>query len=302
MKKLLIILGVAVLVFVLGVVAFGVSRSTDSEDQMVAGDRSATLSEQMPGLATRDASTDSAGKSAVTDPATGPIESTMIRTGNLSMITKDLQRDLTTIKSLVATLGGQVSNESSSGSRGASRDNQYAELTVRVPESKFEQAMRQIGETARVTHREINAEDVHTQVIDVNARVKSKRASVESLEKLLAKATTIGEVMSVERELSARQADLDSLVQQQKYLSDQTSMSTIQVTLASPDRADELDRDGFVGGLQTGWSALTGFLVGVLTVTGVLLPWLPLIALVVLPGWWWLRRRTTSKPTSPVNT
>lgn len=302
MKKLLIALGAVVMVLVVGVFAFGGGTGGGS-DSMTSADKagSATSPPRLSSTAARDAAADGSAAEARPDLDTDAFAPAVIRVGHLSLRSRNIPRDLVTIKSVVGMLGGQISNESSSGTDTRSRNAQYAALTVRVPEAKFEQAMRQIGETARVTGREINAEDVSTQVLDVDARVKAKRASIASLEKLLARAGTVGEVMAVERELSARQADLDSLVQQQKYLATQTSMSTINVSLSGPDRAARFDTDGFLGGLKTGWAALTGFLVGALTVAGVLLPWLPLIALVVLPAWWWLRRRTPRKSIDPVD-
>ncbi len=300
MKKLLITLGAVVLVLVVGMLALGNGAGSQSDARTSAGQAAKATRPQRLSTATgRDAAPDNSAEQTASGPDTDAFAASVIRVGNLSLRSRNLPRDLVTIKSLVRTLGGHISNENSSGTGDRSRNSQYAELTVRVPEARFEQAMRQIGETAKVTGREISAEDVTTQVIDVEARVKSKRASVASLETLLARAKTVGEVMAVERELSARQADLDSLVQQQKYLATQTSMSTINVSLSSRDRDAGPDTDGFRGGLATGWAALTGFLVGVSTVAGVLLPWLPLIALVAVPAWWWLRRRTTRKRTDP---
>ena len=49
------------------------------------------------------------------------------------------------------------------------------------------------------------------QVADVDSRLKSAQAALDSLRTLLKKADTIGQVLQVEREISDREADLESL-------------------------------------------------------------------------------------------
>ena len=90
--------------------------------------------------------------------------------------------------------------------------------------------------------------------------------------------------MAIESELAQRQAELDSLAQQQAYLKDQTSMATVKVNierLPDPKAAVAKDDDsGFLAGLAAGWDGLKTTVVAVATVVGALLPF----AVLVLPG------------------
>lgn len=172
-----------------------------------------------------------------------------------------------------------------------------------MPEASFEKALDALGRLGTVRSRQQSVEDVTTQVIDNAARIKAQAASVASIERLLARATTIGEIMSIERELSTRQAELDSLKQQQKWLADQTSLSTVHLSVSRPAKDDD-DQSGFLGGLERGWDALGDSAVAVATGVGAVLPFAAVLALVGVPAWLLVQRRrhvrVAPAPTTPV--
>jgi hypothetical protein len=196
----------------------------------------------------------------------------------------------------VATgLGGHVADEESRSDSHGKLDR--VDLTLRVPSDSFAKALDQLGDLGTVRSRQQSVEDVTTQVIDIEARVKAQAASVASIERLLARATTIAEIISIERQLSSRQAELDSLKQQQKWLADQTSLSTVQVTLVRPEVSKDEDHAGFLGGLESGWHALGRSTVAVGTALGAVLPFAVVLALIGAPGWVLYRRRRVDAPT-----
>jgi len=189
---------------------------------------------------------------------------------------------------LVTGLGGTVANEQSqSDDHGRLR---RVDLSLRVPAASFERALDGLARLGTVQHREQSVQDVTTQVIDNDARVRAQEASVESIKRLLRRATTIAEIISIEGQLSTRQADLDSLKQQQKWLADQTSMSTIQLTMTRPSRTVEAGT-GFFSGFGRGWHALGRSTVAVGTAVGAVLPFAVVLALLGVPGWLLVRRR-----------
>jgi hypothetical protein len=108
-------------------------------------------------------------------------------------------------------------------------------------------------------------------------------------------------VVSIESELSQRQADLASLEAQQRYLADQTSLSTITLSVertakAKPEPKPDTDDAGFLAGLSGGWKALKSFLVAMATVAGALLPWLVLALVLAVPAWPLIRRLRRRQP------
>jgi hypothetical protein len=228
-------------------------------------------------------------------PATArePLERSVIATAELRLTAKDLPDARQDAINLVTGLRGYVGDEQSQSDRRGALDR--VDLTVRVPSASFEKALDGLAALGTVRHRQQSVEDVSTQVIDNAARVRAQRASVQSIQQLLARAKTIAEIMSIEAQLATRQADLDSLEQQQRYLHDQTSLSTIQLTLTHPPKATTPRPDrhdtGFLTGLERGWHALGDTVAVVGTGLGAALPFAAVLALLGVPAWLLVRRR-----------
>ena len=223
--------------------------------------------------------------------AQGP---SVISTGIVSLEAKDVAKARLGVRKVVDEHGGTVSEqETTTGDEKGELTT--ARLVLRVPSERFDDVVTALEGIATPTGTTTSGQDVSAEVVDVEARVRAQRKSVERIEALLAQATSIQEIVSIESQLASRQADLDSLQSRQRWLADQTSLSTVTVYLQQPgedrDTDEPKDRDGFLGGLQDGWDAfVTGF-AAVLTVLGFLLPWLVIVALIGVPLWRVLRRR-----------
>ena len=225
----------------------------------------------------------------------------VIRTGTVSLEADDVEKTRFEVRKVVDTYRGTVTEqETTTGDEG---EMSTARLVVRVPSASFEDATRELELVATLLSSNTAGEDVSTEVIDVDARIRAQRASVSRVEALLDQATNLQQVISIERQLANRQADLDSLVARQKYLADQTALSTITVTVEQPEEDEPKKKDdddnGFASGLEDGWDSFVDGLVVALTVLGFLLPWLILVAVLGVPVWLALRRRAGRRPAAP---
>jgi hypothetical protein len=167
-------------------------------------------------------------------------------------------------------------------------------LGLRVPAEQYDAVVDKLAVLGDLTNRTESSQDVTGQVADVNSRVDSMTASVARVRALLAAATDIADVISIESELAVREANLESLQQQQAALSGQVALSTISLTLTAVTKdvtgGEPVVQDsGFVAGLHSGWSALLGFLGGFAGFLGAVLPFLPFIAAAGLLLWWLIR-------------
>jgi hypothetical protein len=174
-------------------------------------------------------------------------------------------------------------------------------MVLRIPTADFDDAMTELEKVATLVSSKRQSADVTTQVLDTDVRVEAQQRSIDRIQVLFDHATSIKDVVSIEGELSRRQADLASLEAQQRYLADQTSLSTITLAVErTPDKAkpkpEQHDAAGFLSGLSGGWGALKTFLVGASTVAGALLPWLLLALVLAVPGWPLLRRLRRREP------
>jgi uncharacterized protein DUF4349 len=230
----------------------------------------------------------------------GTTDRKLARSARLDVKTPKLDDLVSQARAIAAGAGGYTGQESTVASS--------ATLSLAVPAEKLDGVLDQLAALGTVTRRELSSQDVTAQVVDTDARLATQRASVERIRALLAKATSVSEIASVESELTDREATLESLEQQQKSLAGSVAMATVALSVtaeaAGPPSTSPDDSSGFLGGLAGGWDAFLGFGGGLLTVLGAVAPFAVLIGLPLgLLGWWlWQRRRAgvTEYPPEPV--
>jgi hypothetical protein len=174
-----------------------------------------------------------------------------------------------------------------------------ADLTVRVPADRFDGVRAAIAELGDVARQNVEARDVTAEVVDVESRIASLRASVVRVRGLLSQSGDVAQLALalVEGELARREAELEALLGQQRVLRDQVDLATLTVHMsedAAPSPRD--DAPGFVDGLRRGWvAAVDGGRIA-LAVAGVVLPFAMPLALVALGVRRWQRRRPATAP------
>ncbi|WP_291378030.1 DUF4349 domain-containing protein [Demequina sp.] len=206
----------------------------------------------------------------------------VIITGTLYMTVEDPIVAADRAAGIVKNAGGRIDARSETAP-----DESYggsASLTLRIPSSRLDAVVDDLRELGTVDQYSTDSYDVTTEVTDLESRISTLRASTKRIERLLAEAEDISDIITLENELDGRQAELESLEAHQRGLNDQVSMSTIDLSLTT-EPVVIVEDDGpetFWDGLTSGWDALATFLTGVLVVIGVLLPWLALMALIFL--------------------
>ncbi|WP_050766564.1 DUF4349 domain-containing protein [Janibacter sp. HTCC2649] len=237
---------------------------------------------------------DSTGKSGATNQARAGVDQKLVRRANLQLKVKGLTESATRIRAIAAQQNGAVlSEELYSGAAGS---NTSGSITISVPSNSLDATITLLEKVGDLQFRNTSTEDVTATYVDTEARVKSMTASVARIRELLAKATTVGDLVSLENELSARQADLDALTAQLTNLKDSVTMSPISISLSTDDFEEPIASSGFLSGLKAGWSAFTASLAVLVTVIGAVLPFAVAIGLVLAPVIWWMRRRRALRP------
>ena len=170
--------------------------------------------------------------------------------------------------------------------------------TLRVDNDKVDSLLRDVATLGTVEASSRSSADVTAEVADVDVRVTNAEASLARVRALLARATSIGDIVTLEAELSRRQADLEALQARQRTLADQTAQATVTVRLfdeGAPMGRTEPDT-GFVAGLTAGWAAFTDAFVAAMTVLGALVPFLIVLLPVALVIWVAVRRSRRVPP------
>lgn len=276
-----------------------------SADRLAGGSASDSLPPNFGGPADQDASTGDesvAGgglpENAPPDgaPEDGPaggatLTEQIVRTGDLTVDVDDITSAANRVTAVVDAAGGNIGSDQRYGDAADGS----ADLVLRVPPDRFDDLLEAISDLGEEQSRSVSAQDVSRVVADVDARVKSLQNSVDRLLALAAQAVSVSDLITIESELSARQSELESLQAQQRALTDQLSLATLSVRLtASSD--PESDDTGFLAGLADGWNALLDAGGGLISVIGLLLPWLILLAVIAVPLWFLVRRQRSPAP------
>jgi hypothetical protein len=221
-----------------------------------------------------------------------------VSTGTVSLESDDVAATRSDVQVVVDQLDGEVAEDSTeTDDRGRVL---RSRIVLRVPAADFDEAMHRLEKAADLVTSDQRSETVTDQYVDLQARVRAQEKSLERVELLFTRARDIGDVMAIEAQLTQRQADLDSLKGQLRFLDDRTTMSTITVHVERTPQKTRTQEDeaGFLVGLAGGWQALGAATVAVATVAGALLPFLVLAAVAGVPLWLLLRsrRRRAGRP------
>ncbi|MDG4807846.1 DUF4349 domain-containing protein [Micromonospora sp. WMMD1120] len=216
----------------------------------------------------------------------------IIYTGTMRVQVDDVDAAAREAAAVATRAGGFVGGDQ----RSSADADAVAELQLRVPAARFAGVVEEITKLGRQQNREINTQDVTEETVDLDARIASQRARVDSARRLLARATSITDLVSLENELGRREADLASLEAKKRRLADLTALSTITVSLAGPaaTTTDEKAETGFLVGLRGGWKAFVASMTVLLTVLGALLPWLVALGVPLAAVFLLVRRRRRS--------
>lgn len=233
-------------------------------------------------------------------PKPGAAATHVIRTATLSVEVRSVPKAVAAARGVAEGAGGLVATENTER-----LDDTYetSHLVLRVPQERFQEVLRELSGSGKLLSRTSNAKDVTDQVVDVDSRIATQRASVARVRELMDRAERISDVVALEGELSSRQADLESLLAQRSSLKDRTSLATITLDLTPPDAPDDDGREedtGFLDALGGGWDAFVTMLRWIAVAFGAAFPFLVTGALALFV-WRVLRARRAARgaPAAP---
>ena len=270
----------------------GCSASSDASSDSPAIDSPGITTEQAP-LLSRDGSELTGGDSIAAD-STADSDRQVIVTGYVTItVDKPVDAAADAVR-IVEQSGGRVDGRSETAP--VNGNDGSATLTIRVPSDTLTATLDKLRKLGAVQEVSLNSADVTMETQDLDARITALSASVDRLLTLLSTAADTENLITLETAISDRQAQLESLESQRRYLADQVSLSTITLNLVSDFTAPTPEPDNFFDGISAGWASLVAFFAGLLVVFGVLLPWLIFLGIIALVVIVILRRRSARTP------
>ncbi|CAN5377670.1 hypothetical protein BH20ACI1_BH20ACI1_19170 [soil metagenome] len=233
------------------------------------------------------------------------VERKIIRNADLTLEANSPEETRQKISSIVESKGGFVveSTQSTSDVQATTRDT--VSMTLRVPAEKFDETLNEIRKTSnRVIVETVKGEDVTEEFIDIEARLKTKKALEEQFLEIMKRSNSVEDALNVQRELAEVRGEIEQIEGRKRFLENQASLSTIKIKLQSPT-AFSANSSGFFYQLKesigSGYSAALNFILVLITVLIALLPFLFLVVLpiyLILRYFW--RKREKRNPASEI--
>lgn len=175
----------------------------------------------------------------------------LIRTASLTVRVSSVPEAVEKARDAAERAGGYVGDETTTRDRDG---RERSRLVLRVPQDAYQETLDDLAGTGTVVRQNVDTKDVTDQVVDVESRIRSQKASVERVRALMKDATELQDVVLLEGELNSRQTELEALQAQQASLKERTAMATIRLALSDTAVAED-DEPTFTGALAGGWDA-----------------------------------------------
>ena len=183
-------------------------------------------------------------QSATTGTTDQTVETKIIMTGQVTIEVPQVPAAIDQIQAIATANGGYLS---SSNVYTSTNDRKTGYAMIRVPASKFDAVMNSLAPLGKVLSQSEERSDVTAQYTDYSIQNASLHNQLDNLNRIMAKATTVEDILKVQVEIDRVRESLDQIEGQLRYLSNQIDLSTITVNLQEPEP---------VGG-ETGYNIVT---------------------------------------------
>lgn len=191
----------------------------------------------------------------------------IIKTGDLRFETNDLEETYQKIQALVKKYKISIQNDS----EGKESYSIYRNFVLRVPNQNFDAFIKEIATGVDYFDRkEITVTDVTEEYVDVNSRIKTKKALENRYLELLKKANKVSEMLEIEKELASIREEIEAKQGRLNYLKNRVAMSTITIevykNIETKGGATVSFGNKFVNAIKSGFNAISSFFIGLIKV------------------------------------
>jgi hypothetical protein len=199
----------------------------------------------------------------------------VVKNGNANIEVESFDSSISKIKELASNFEGYVTNSNMwTSDSGAKSGN----ITVRIPENKFEEFGDSLSQVGKIKSKETSAYDVTEQYMDLQARLKNLRSQEKRYTELLSMAKDVEDVLAIEVQLGRIRGEIESYEGRIKYLENTSSFGTFYINLYEPEQVvhewgikNAFDRaiDAFITSVA-GIIILGGFFIPILIFVGII--------------------------------
>ncbi|MGD1951671.1 MAG: DUF4349 domain-containing protein [Leptolyngbyaceae cyanobacterium] len=173
------------------------------------------------------------------DPAVTDSQPQLIKRAQLRLMVDSIDDGLKQTSQIIRTHQGDILDLQDNQIEAVQRT---AYLRIRVPQANLDPLLAALGELGTVQQQGLSAEDVSTQIVDAQARLRNLRKSEESLLKIMERSGEISHVLEVSRELSRVREQIEQIDARVQNLQTQVRYSTVDLTLAAAVASQPIGR------------------------------------------------------------
>ena len=197
------------------------------------------------------------------------INKKIIKDGNISVKSDDIIASKIAIDNLIKTLNAYYESEDLQNNDQTISYN----LKIRIPANSFEKLILSIENGKdEIKGKSIQARDVTEEFVDIETRLANKREYLKRYKELLAKASTVKDILAIEENIRTLQEEIESREGRLKYLSDQVSFSTLNINLYKeiafvykPQPQDKFT-ERLKKSISNGWASCINFMLWLITI------------------------------------
>lgn len=166
---------------------------------------------------------------------TASVERQVIKTVDLSLRVENATSAAEDLAAIASSFGGYVSSSSVYDSYYYESDvRKQGYVNLRIPAEDLDDALGEIKDLGEIQSESSSAQDVTEEYIDLNARLSNLEKQEARLLEILDMATTVQDVLEVEKELERVRGEIESLQGKLNYLNSRIDMATVNVHLTEP--------------------------------------------------------------------
>lgn len=229
-------------------------------------------------------------------------ERKLIRNADITLESGNPAESQRRISMMAEAHGGFVitSESKQMNAEGQLKPESLVTVTIRVPAAQFDAVLNEIQASGvGIAQSKVSSQDVTEEYIDLEARIRAKQALEAQFMEIMKQAKTVSEALEVQTELSDVRAEIERLEGRRRFLENQTSLSTINVTIRPPTQI--VSSTGFFYSVKRSFG--DGLDVAAMITLGIVqlvVSLLPILLFIVLPAFliirYWIRRAQRRVP------
>lgn len=222
----------------------------------------------------------------------------MIYQANLQLEVEKYKESRSKIEELVKRTHGYILSSSDF----ENENEKGGQLTVRIPQAGFHSFLNELEQYAtKIPTRNIVGQDVTEEYVDLTSRLKALQVVEARLLSFMSEAKKTEDLLKISTELGNIQQEIERIKGRMRYLDENISYSTIELSMVEKKFTAKLHDVGDESTWNKAWIALNksllgilAFLNGLIVVIAAVLPILVLLAIIGIPGYLYWKRKKQS--------